>query len=202
MNLRISLKIADVLALASARAKTSGIMVQSKKTIWEYTNFVMGILFAVIAIPVVYFGVKNWDLSNQVLTMIFNQMVFFIPVAVTFSCIVFAIFYEFNQSTFNISMDSINWLPISAGDYVLGSSICTLYFSLPILGMVYGATFAVAFMTGSLMVWVLTLVLGLIGGLIGGFATEILRAITNKATATMFKKGGQASLFGRFFVYL
>ncbi|MBN1683161.1 hypothetical protein JW865_06380 [Candidatus Bathyarchaeota archaeon] len=202
MNLVTSLKIADILILASARVKSTGMKVKSKTSIWEYTNFTMAAFFAILSCAGVFYAVQNYGISSIMVKLIFDQIAFFIPVGVTFSCIIFAVFYEFNQSTFNISLDAINWLPISASDYVLGSSICTLYFSLPILGLAYGASLILALMTNSLMVWGLSLFLGIVGGLIGGFATEILRALTNKASTTLFKKGGRASIIGRFILYM
>lgn len=196
------MKIANVLALASARARSGETKIQHRTPIWQYTNIVMGILFSVIAFLGVYFGAQNLGFDDFMLKPLLSQLLFFTPSAITFSCVVFALLYEFNQSAFNISLDAINWLPISAGDYVLGSCICTLYFSLPVIGTIYGAMLGLAFLIGSFEGWILTLILGLLGGLIGGFATEILRAALNRASASMFKKSGQASIYGRLLIYI
>jgi hypothetical protein len=196
LNLGVALRIARVLTLASSRAKDR----DSSKLSGGTANAIIGGLFLVVSTIGAYSIAKQIGLDSTTLSLYLTQFLVVLPSMTTFFCLVYGLLFEFNQSVFNVSTDAINWLPISAGDYVLGSTLCTLYFSAPILAILVGATLGLSMMTGTLLAWLLTMVLSGLGALIGGFSMELIRVVFNKASSSIGRRSGRTAVFGRLII--
>lgn len=196
MNLGVALRIARVLTLASSRAKDR----DSSKLSGGMTNAIIGGLFLVASAVGSYIIAGRIGLDPATLGLYLTQFLVVLPSMTTFFCLVYGLLFEFNQSVFNVSTDAINWLPISAGDYVLGSTLCTLYFSAPILAILVGATLGLSLMAGTLTAWLLTMALSGLGALIGGFSMELIRVVFNRASSSIGRRNGRTAVFGRLIV--
>ncbi|MQY82963.1 hypothetical protein GH157_04620, partial [archaeon] len=70
-----------------------------------------------------------------------------------FMSMVYSIQFEFSQSIEAASTDMINWLPIAPTDYVLGSTLTTMYFMSQLLAIIYGGSLGAAIYVGRLDLW-------------------------------------------------
>jgi len=101
--------------------------------------------------------------------------------------------FEITMSKYSTSTDIVNWLPLRASEYVVGSTISSIYFNLPFLMIIYGVTLGTAFYVGQTIIWVVTLMTSLVSILIGGFLIEVVRAFMNEASSAISKHGGRLS---------
>jgi hypothetical protein len=90
----------------------------------------------------------------------------------------------------------INWLPIRAGDYVLASTLSTLYYVSPMVGAILGASLGVAVHVGSLDLFFLSSALGLMSAFLGAFVLEAVRALMNRTSGVLGGRG-RAALYIR-----
>jgi hypothetical protein len=198
LNLRVSLKIARVLTLASARARRSNS--GDSKLSNGLTSAVLGGAFFIGSAAIAFYIASLTGIDAVTLRLYLAQFLIVMPSMATFFCLVYGLLFEFNQSVFHTSVDVINWLPISATDYVLGSTLCTLYFCFPILAIVYGATLGVSIISGGFSIWVLAMALSLLGAFIGGFTMELIRVVFNRASSSIGKRSGRTAVVGRLVV--
>lgn len=196
MNLGVSLRIARVLTLASARAKDTG----SSKLSGGLTNALIGGILLLGAAVGAIAITSQTGLDSALIGAYLSQFLIVMPSMTMFFCLVYGLLFEFNQSTFNVSVDAINWLPISAADYVLGSTLCTLYFSFPMLAILIGATLGLSVMAGTLWLWLLTVALSALGALIGGFTMELIRVAFNRASSSIGRRSGRTAIVGRLII--
>ena len=139
MGLKTALRIASILTLSTVRSRTR----LGKKLVKRpvFNLYVAAILFTVVA--VFLFGLAhNVDLSLA--QLVYNQVTIFLPSFIAFFTMMYSLMYEFDQSSSAASTDMINWLPISAGDYVLASTLSTLYYVSPMVGAIMGASLGVS----------------------------------------------------------
>ncbi len=196
MNLGVALHIARVLALASSRAKDR----DGSKLSNGMVNLVLGAIFLFASAFGAYVIVGQTGLDSATLGIYLAKFLVVMPSMIMFFTLVYGLLFEFNQSVFNVSTDAINWLPVSAADYVLGSTLCTLYFSAPILALLVGASFGLAVAAGMIVPWILTITLCAFGALIGGFSMELIRVVFNRASSGISKKSGSTAVIGRLII--
>jgi len=194
MDLRVAVKIARILTLATARARNR----DSKKLSNATINIILGAIFLVGSAVAAYLIANATGLGAATIGGYLAQFLIVMPSMIMFFCLVYGLLFEFNQSVFNVSLDAINWLPVTAEDYVLGSTLSTLYSSFPILTVLIGATLGLSVFTGGIPMWLLTLALSGAGALIGAFTMELIRVVFNKASSSINKKSGKTALAGRF----
>ena len=145
----------------------------------------------------VIFLMNSIGVDPDIVRPYMGQLMVVLPSMAMFFCLLYGILFEFNQSVFNISVDAINWLPVSASDYVLGSTLCTIYYSLPILSLLMGATLGLAILTGGIQVWLLTVALSVAGAFIGAFTMELVRVVFNRASSSISRRSGRTAVVGR-----
>jgi hypothetical protein len=194
MDLRIVMRVVRILTLASARARSR----DSKKLSDATINIILGAIFLVGSAVGAYLIVNATGLGAASISGYLAQFLIVMPSMTMFFCLVYGLLFEFNQSVFNVSLDAINWLPVSAADYVLGSTLCTLYMSFPIFAILIGATLGLAIFAGSIPIWLLTLALSGAGALMGAFTMELIRVVFNRASSSISKKSGKTAIAGRF----
>jgi hypothetical protein len=201
LNFKVILHLAKVLALSSVRAnRTKG----SVPTGFAKSPLI-NIITAVIAFPAAailashFVGVFLEDIS---LSAFFVQISIFLPSLMMLAAIMYGLLFEFSQSSSAGSSDVINWLPIRAVEFVLASVFSMIYFLAPILAVVFGATFGISLSVNMVDIGLLSLVFGILGMFVGAFLIEIVRAITNRVSASFYKRSGRTTVAVRMLVFL
>jgi hypothetical protein len=193
--------MAKILALSSVRAKrTSG----SVPTGFAKSPKI-NLIIAAIAFPVVAFlatSFVNRFLGGLSLGAFVFQISIFLPSFMTLAAIMYGLLFEFSQASSVGSSDIINWLPITAAEFVLASVLSMLYFLSPLLALVFGASFGLSLSANMLETGLLTLVFGILGIFFGAFILEIIRAVTNRVSTSFYKRSGRTAVAVRMIVFL
>jgi hypothetical protein len=193
LNLKLILHLSKILALASVRARRTKGSIPTGLAKSPKINIIAGIiLFPVIAILAFYFaGIFLEEISS---TAFFLQISVFLPSLMTLVGVMYGLLFEFSQSSAVGSSDIINWLPVKAIEFVLASVLSMLYFLAPIIALVFGATFGLSLSVNMLDIGIFSLILGMLGIFLGAFILEIIRAITNRISATFYKRSGRTTV--------
>jgi hypothetical protein len=120
-----------------------------------------------------------------------------IPAILAFSVILFGILSEISQPMQSTSTDMVNWLPISPGEYVAGSTISLSYTYSFLLSFLLGMSLGPAVLLHLVPVWGITVVMSLLGLFIGASVVELLRALTNRISSSFYKKSARSGIFVR-----
>jgi hypothetical protein len=201
LNFQVILHMAKILALSSVRAKRTKGSVP--------TGFAkspkMNILVFLIGFPVAAFFVNNFAgvfLKDLDLSLFFLQIAIFLPSLMTLASVMYGLLFEFSQSSSVGSADIINWLPIKAIEFVFASVLSMIYFLAPLLAVVFGATFGISLSVNMLDLGLLSIVFGVLGMFLGAFLIEIIRAITNRVSASFYKRSGRTTVAIRMLLFL
>jgi hypothetical protein len=201
LNLKVILQLAKILSLSSVRAKrTKG----SVPTGFAKSPKINIIVF-LIGFPVVAFFANNFAsvfLRDLDLSLLFLQIAIFLPSLMTLASVMYGLLFEFSQSSSVGSSDVINWLPIRALEFVFASVLSMIYFLAPLLAVVFGATLGISLSVNMLDLGLLSLVFGILGMFVGAFLIEIIRAITNRVSASFYKRSGRTAVAVRMIVFL
>jgi len=82
-----------------------------------------------------------------------------------------------------MSTDMINYLPISASEYVLASSLSLVYAYSPFLALGLGGALGIVLKFGLFGAWIMTAAMSLFAMFIGALGLEVLKAFTNRASS-------------------
>lgn len=123
-----------------------------------------------------------------------------VPVAIAFAIILFGVLYEISQPIQSLNTDMVNWLPISATEYVAGSALSECYLYSFMLSLFLGALLGPAVILGMGHVWFAAAVMSTIALAIGACVVEILDAITNRISSSFYRKSGRSAIFFRLVV--
>jgi hypothetical protein len=201
LNFKVILHLAKVLALSSIRANRAKGSVPKGFAKSPLINIITAVIaFPVAAILATHFvSILLEDIS---LSALFVQISIFLPSFMILAAIMCGLLFEFSQSSSAGSSDVINWLPIRAVEFVLASVLSMIYFLAPILAVVFGATFGISLSVNMLELGLLSLVFGVLGIFVGAFLIEIVRAITNRVSASFYKRSGRTTIAVRMLVFL
>jgi hypothetical protein len=193
LNFKLILHLSKILALASVRSRRVKGSVPTGFAKSPRTNLIVGaILFPVTAVVAFYLGGIFLEGLNP--GAFFLQISVFLPSLMTLVAVMYGLLFEFSQASAVGSSDIINWLPVEAKEFVLASVLSMFYFLAPILALVFGATFGLSMVVNMLDVGVFSLVLSVLGIFVGAFILEIIRAITNRVSATFYKRSGRTTV--------
>jgi hypothetical protein len=120
----------------------------------------------------------------------------------TLAAIMYGLLFEFSQSSSVGSSDVINWLPIHAVEFVLASVLSMFYFLAPLLGIIFGVALGLAVATSMLDVGLFSLAISILGLFLGSFILEIIRAITNRVSSTVYRHSGRSAVIIRMSVFI
>ena len=165
----------------------------------------MNIIAAFAAFPITAFLAINFTglfLKDLSASMFMFQIAIFLPSLMTLAAIMYGLLFEFTQSSSVGSSDVINWLPINALEFVLASVLSMLYFLAPILGIIFGATLGLSIFTNMLDVGLFSLAVSILGLFLGAFILEIIRAITNRVSSSVYKRTGRTAIAIRMIVFI
>ena len=193
MNLEKTRRIAEVLILSAVRARRgeTGKPKRVKNVLSLRNNQVAVIGFPVIAI-IAYLFLFRSELSPILVSSFLTQSLIFIPFLGTFLMVMNGLL-ESTVSQYSTSTDIINWLPILPSEFVVGSTISNIYFSIPFLMIVYGATLGASIYVHQLLPWVVAFSVSILALFIGGFLVEVVRAFLNEASSAVSERGGRLS---------
>lgn len=197
MNLKTALRLAKVIALSSTRSGRA----RSQTPRGFAKSPILNLLISVVLFPLVYLLTRSFvsrpSMDASFLALLYTQVTIFIPSFMTFLSMMYSIMFELSQSSSAASTDMLNWLPITVGEFVLGSSLTTMYFISPLVSAFLGASLALAIVTGMFSLWVLSGLLGLLGCFLGAFGLEVVRALLNRTTSALSRRAGQSVLIIR-----
>lgn len=197
MKLKTALRLAKVIALSSTRSGRAG----SQTPRGFAKSPVLNLLISVVLFPLVCMltlsFVSKPGMDASFLTLLYTQVTIFIPSFMTFLSMMYSVMFELSQSASAASTDMVNWLPITVGEFVLGSSLTTMYFISPLVSAFLGASLALAIVTGMFSLWVTSGLLGLLGCFLGAFGLEVVRALLNRTTSALSRRAGQSVLMIR-----
>lgn len=196
MNFRFVLRLAGILSLAEVRARKVRGSIPTRRSKAPLTYLSISPLLLAISAVVVYFLIKRGG-ENPILTLLYTQLLVFFPSMTAFMSMVYSIQFEFSQSIEAASTDMINWLPIAPTDYVLGSTLTTMYSMSQLLAVIFGGFLGAAIYVGRLDLWAVGSLMGILGSLIGAFTLEIIRSLMNRVFHAFFKGRGQFAMITR-----
>jgi hypothetical protein len=134
---------------------------------------------------------------QSVVREIENQALSGIPTILAFSVILFGILSEISQPMQSMSTDQVNWLPISPGEYVAGSTLSLSYTYSFMLSFLIGVTLGPAVLYNMAAVWGVAAAMSLLSLFTGASVVELLRALTNRISSSFYKKSGRSGIFVR-----
>lgn len=200
MNLKTALRLAKVIALSSTRSGKA----RSQTPRGFAKSPVLNLLVSAVLFPLVCLLTRSFvsgpGMDASFLAILYTQITIFIPSFMTFLSMMYSFMFELSQSSSAASTDMVNWLPITVGEFVLGSSLTTMYFVSPLVSAFLGASLGLAMVTGMFSLWVLSGLLGLLGCFLGAFGLEVVRALLNRTTSALSRWGGQSVLMIRMFL--
>jgi hypothetical protein len=201
LNFKLILHFAKILALSSVRAKRTKSSVPTGFAKSPRANIIVGLVaFPIAAILAYLFSSAVLDgLSTSVFMV---QIAIFLPSLMTLATIMYGLLFEFSQSSSVGSSDVINWLPIHAVEFVIASVFSMLYFLAPLLGIVFGASFGLAIFSNMLDVGLFSLTVSILGLFLGSFILEIIRAVTNRVSSSVYKRSGRSAVVIRMVVFI
>ncbi|PVX25418.1 MAG: hypothetical protein CW716_08000 [Candidatus Bathyarchaeum sp.] len=201
MNFKLILHMAKILALSSVRAKRAAGSVPTGFAKSPKIN----IIFFLISFPLAAFFANSFIgtfLADVSISPFFFQIAIFLPSFMTLASVMYGLLFEFSQSSSVGSSDIINWLPIRALEFVLASVLSMLYFLAPLLGLFFGAVFGLSLYVNMLPSGLISIAFGVLGIFLGAFLIEIIRAITNRVSASFYKRSGRTAVAVRMIISL
>jgi hypothetical protein len=193
LNFRFVLRLVGILSLAEVRVKRVRGSIPTRRRKTPLTYLSISPLLLLISAVTVYFLIKRGG-ENPIVTLLYTQLMVFFPSLTAFMSMVYSIQFEFSQSIEAASTDMINWLPITPTDYVLGSTLTTMYSISPILAVIFGGSLGAAIFVGRLDLWAVSSLMGILGSLIGAFTLEIIRPLMNRLSHAFLKGRGQFAM--------
>jgi hypothetical protein len=201
LNFKLILHFAKILALSSVRAQRMKGSVPTGFSKSPKANLIVGLVaFPVVAIlAYVFSSAVLGGLSTSVFMV---QIAIFLPSLMTLAAIMYGLLFEFSQSSSVGSSDVINWLPIHAVEFVIASVFSMLYFLAPLLGIAFGAVLGLAIFSNMLGVGLFSLIVSVLGLFLGSFILEIIRAVTNRVSSSVYKRSGRSAVIIRMVVFI
>ena len=151
--------------------------------------------FLIVAGLTYYFSSLVVGTSSQVIFAGFSEdAITIMPALLITMVILFGLIFEITSSYQFSSSDTVNWLPVTAPEYVLASALALLIYYSPLPVAVIAATFSLSYVFGMLGAWGLAAMLSLFGVFLSASVLEIIRAVLNRFSSSFYKKGGQAAV--------
>ena len=201
LNIKLVFHFAKILALSSVRAKRAQGSVPTGFAKSPRINLIVGAIgFGVAAVLAAAFA--GPILEELGAGMFMFQIAIFLPALMTLAAVMYGLLFEFSQSSSVGSSDVINWLPIQPAEFVLASVLSMFYFLSPLIGIVFGATLGLALTSAMLDVGLFSMAVSCIGLFLGAFSLEIIRAITNRVSSSVYKRTGRSAIIIRMVVFI
>ena len=135
----------------------------------------------------------NGPVAHKLVVTIFGG----IPLFLVGFYFTMGLLWEVNASTEAESTDTINWLPISPGEYVTASALSTGYTYSPLLMLAFGYALPIGLYTGNLLGFLILVPIALLSTSLGAISVEILRSALASASGAFNKLGGRITVIMR-----
>lgn len=189
--------IALVLAKSQLRASRTG---SGGESIFRRT----GILALIDVIGFVGAAGAGYAIAGAILSLALPQRVsveqdviellVLVPALVAGAVLVAGILFELNTSSKFGSSDSVNWLPVTQGEYVTASTLSVAYSYSLVPSIIMGVTLWPALRMGYFGTWLEMLVLSAVSLFYGGALIEILRAAINRVSSVVMTRARRGAL--------
>jgi hypothetical protein len=120
-----------------------------------------------------------------------------LPIMLTSAIIVAGLMFELGQSAGLSSSEPVNWLPVSPREYVAASALSVIVAYSPIFTLCLGVTLPLALKFDLMHAWPASALLSVIALLLGAFVLEILRAVMNRVSSTVYRRSGKVAVVSR-----
>lgn len=199
MRPRVLLKFAKVLLISRLRGTRRSLVSNSITT--------RPIIIGLVGVALFIIGLGMGDFTVSILTTAstskaaVDQIVFTIFGGIPIFLIGFffsmGLLWELNASSEAESTDAINWLPITPAEYVLASTLSTVYTYSPLVGVAIGYALPLGLLTGNSFAFFLLVGVSLVSTFIGSIGVEILRSLLARASSAFTKLGGRTMVITR-----
>ncbi len=125
------------------------------------------------------------------------QLLSTLPLITLGFMVLYGILFIIGESSQYASSEMVNYMPVTTTEYVLGSSLSTIFMYLFILTAAFALSLALAIPFGLYPVWGAAALLSVFFMVVGGFIAEIIRALVNRVSSTFSKRGGRSALVTR-----
>ncbi len=125
------------------------------------------------------------------------QVLALIPVVLLSFMILYSILFVIGEATQYSSSELINYMPVTAAEYVLASSLSTVFISMYILTGILGISLALAMRFDLVWMWAASSALSAFFAVVGSFVGEIIRALMNRVSSSFSKRGGRSAIVTR-----
>ena len=190
--------IAKSLLLSQLRATATGRRMGSIRSIIRKPRILALIdvaAFLIVSVLTYYIASLTTGTSFQAQLQSYVQSAIVImPALLIAMVLLFGLIFEITSSYQFSSSDSVNWLPVTASEYVLASTLSLLIYYSVVPIIVIAGLFSLALTFGLVQAWELATLLSLFGVFLSASVLEVIRAVLNRFTSSFYKKGGQAAI--------
>lgn len=135
-------------------------------------------------------SIVNTTYVTTLLPLIQNVIVI-LPAIILGIILLMGLVLEVSSGAQFASSDTVNWLPVTASEYVTASALSlVMYYSvIPVAAL--SATFSLSIVFGLGQDWLLAALLSIFSLVVSTSVLEILRAILNRFSSSFYKRGGK-----------
>lgn len=200
MNYRKVWKIAQILLISQLRASASNRNMRS----FVRRPFVLIVLAIGIftGTDIIGYIISYYTIGTPFALILKNFLtgaMVTIPSIVLATFLVLGLVLEVSGVSQAAASDTINWLPVSASEYVLGSILMFLALYAIAPAFLLGMTMSLSYFYGDFSEWELAAILSILGMLVSSSVLEIIRAVLNRFSSTFYKRGGRGAVAARAF---
>ena len=160
---------------------------------------VLGILDLVVVLAgsgLAYFAAQAIESAGAAATFVplIQNVVVILPAIILGIVLLMGLVLEVSSGAQFASSDTVNWLPVTASEYVTASSLSlVIYYSvIPLAAL--SVTFSLSIVFSLENAWLLAAILSAFSIIVATSVLEILRAILNRFTSSFYKRGGKAAI--------
>jgi len=186
MNLRLVFKFASILCLSSARAR-------SRKPKSLKNLIYISIALTLAAAMLSYLIGLNLS-GNPAMIQIVVQLIFLLPLLTLVIVLYYGLMFELYSGYSQSFIHAANWLPITPTEYVMASSLSTIFFTLPTLLPLLGGLLTIFLTLGLASIYVFAAAMSILGALMGGVLVEILKTLIERAATSISRRSGRLTL--------
>jgi len=123
-----------------------------------------------------------------------RSVIIILPAVILAIILLLGLVLEVSAGAQFASSDTVNWLPVTASEYVAASTLSLLMYYSVFPVVVLGATLSLAYVFGVLGAWELAAVLSMFGIVASTSILEIARAVLNRFSTSLYRRGGRAAI--------
>ncbi len=138
-------------------------------------------------------AIVGTNFGNIVGSFISNAIVI-LPALITGLIFLLGLVLELSVGSQFASSDTVNWLPVTASDYVAASTVAIVAYYSVFPVFLLSVTMSLTYLYGLFSAWELAATLSVFGIIFSASMLEILKAVLNRFSTSFYKRGGRAAL--------